>query len=82
MNTQLQLPESAATMINQLQARKEGLRSLLPKGSFPFEERHPADCRSVRCGMGTGAGFINKAIDEIDTTIAEIIKLCLVDRNW
>jgi hypothetical protein len=32
--------------------------------------------------MGTGAGFINKAIDEIDTTIAEIIKRCLVNRNW
>jgi hypothetical protein len=82
MNTTLQLPESAAEAINQLQARKEGLRALLPKGSFPFEERHEADCRSVRAGMGSGSGFINHAINEIDETISEIIKRCLIDRNW
>jgi hypothetical protein len=82
MNTTLQLPETAALAINQLQARKEGLRALLPKGSFPFEERHEADCRSVRAGMGDGSGFINHAINEIDETISEIIKRCLIDRNW
>ena len=82
MNTTLQLPETAALAINQLQARKEGLRALLPKGSFPFEERHEADCRSVRAGMGNGSGFINHAINEIDETMSEIIKRCLIDRNW
>ena len=82
MTTTLQLPETAALAINQLQARREGLRALLPKGSFPFEERHEADCRHVRAGLGCGAGFINHAINEIDETIAEIIKRCLIDRNW
>jgi hypothetical protein len=82
MNTTLQLPITAAEAINQLQARKDGLIALLPKGSFPFEERHEADCRSVRAGMGSGTGFINHAINEINETIAEIIKRCLIDRNW
>lgn len=82
MNTHIQLPESAALAINQLQARKEGLIALLPKGSFPFEERHEADCRNVRAGLGNGAGFIDHAINEINETITEIIKRCLIDRNW
>jgi len=82
MNTTLQLPITAAEAINQLQARKDGLIALLPKGSFPFEERHEADCRNVRAGMGSGAGFINHAINEINETMAEIIKRCLIDRNW
>jgi hypothetical protein len=82
MNTTLQLPITAAEAINQLQARKDGFIALLPKGSFPFEERHEADCRSVRAGMGSGAGFINHAINEINETMAEIIKRCLIDRNW
>lgn len=82
MNTTLQLPQSAADAVNQLQARRQGLRSLLPTGSFPFDERHEADCRHVPAGFGSGAGFINHAINEIDETIAEIIKRCLVDRNW
>ena len=81
-NTHLQLPESAAEAIKQLQSRKEGLRALLPVGYFPFEEKHAADCRSVPCGMGSGTSFINQAITEIDANIAEIIKICLVDRNW
>jgi hypothetical protein len=82
MNTRLQLPESASQAINQLQARKDGLIALLPKGSFPFEERHEADCRSVPCGIGSGAMQINHAVEEINQSIALIIKRCLIDRNW
>jgi hypothetical protein len=82
MNTALQLPESASKAIKQLHARKDALRALLPKGSFPFEELHEADCRSVKASLGTGTGFIMKAIDEINVSIAEIVKRCLVDYNW
>ena len=82
MNTTIQLPASAAESINQLETRKQGLRALLPKGSFPFEEKHEADCRSVPCGIGSGMRGILDAIFEIDASIALIIKRCLVDRNW
>ncbi len=82
MNTTIQLPASAAEAINQLQARKQGLLALLPKGSFPFEERHEADCRAVPCGIGSGGMHINHAVEEINQSIALIIKRCLVDHNW
>ena len=82
MTTILELPTSAATAINELQARKERLLALLPDGSFPNKNKHPADCRSVPCGLGSGTGFIMSAVQEIDNTIAEIVKRCLVTRSW
>ena len=86
MITNISLPESAALAIEDLEARKRILLSLYPtqeeRNNVIRRRDRPELCNEVPAFYDSGSSGIHSAIESINWTIAEIIKRCLVDRNW